>query len=106
LIDWSKPASSIHNQIRGLSPYPAAFTHLNGKVCKICKSKLTKEQYSVESIQHSVEYGRIFVNGKQIFVSTADNLLEILELQIEGKKRIPSTEFLNGIDKNLLKSFE
>ncbi|MCX6164588.1 MAG: formyltransferase family protein, partial [Ignavibacteriae bacterium] len=98
LINWSQPASKIHNQIRGLSPYPAAFTHLQNKVCKIYKSKLT-------DLQSTLEIGKITNNGKQIFVSTQDFLLEILELQLEGKKRIPSAEFLNGIDKNLLIKF-
>lgn len=102
LINWSQPTSSIHNQIRGLSPYPAAFTHLNGKVCKIYKSRIHK---SVISSQNNLKFGEIFINGKQIFVNTLDYQLEILELQLEGKKRIPSAEFLNGIDKNLLIKF-
>jgi methionyl-tRNA formyltransferase len=57
-------------------------------------------------IKSTLELGKITNNGKQIFVSAADNLIEILELQIEGKKRIPSNEFLNGIDKNTLIKFE
>jgi methionyl-tRNA formyltransferase len=120
LIDWNQPASKIHNLIRGLSPYPAAFTHLNSKVCKIFKSKLTNYK-SVESplkeqerlsdtceqarFSDTYEAGKIFVIGKQIFAAAKDNYLEILELQLEGKKRIPSGEFLNGIDKNLLTKF-
>jgi methionyl-tRNA formyltransferase len=99
LINWNEPALRINNLIRGLSPYPAAFTHLNGKICKIFKSNLT-------GIKSTLELGKITNNGKQIFVSTTDKLLEILELQLEGKKRIPSNEFLNGIDKNFLIKFE
>jgi methionyl-tRNA formyltransferase len=110
LIDWNQPASKIHNLIRGLSPYPAAFTHLNSKVCKIYKSKLTKilnsgAPFGSLGIMNSKEPGLIYIDNRQLFVSTADDLLEILELQLEGKKRIPSTEFLNGIDKNLLRKF-
>jgi methionyl-tRNA formyltransferase len=98
LIDWNLSAVKIHNLIRGLSPYPAAFTHLNGKVCKIYKSKLS-------GLKSTLEIGKITANAKQLFVSTQDNLLEILEIQLEGKKRIPSGEFLNGIDKNSLIKF-
>jgi methionyl-tRNA formyltransferase len=119
LIDWNQPAGKIHNLIRGLSPYPAAFTHLNSKVCKIFKSKLVEIPNTEPEIFNSyelakthivlnnpLEAGKIFVFGKQIFVAAQDNFLEILELQLEGKKRIPSMEFLNGIDKNILKKFD
>lgn len=99
LIDWKKPSEVIHNQIRGLSPYPAAFTHMNGKVLKIFKSCNTV-------LKSSLEPGKILIDGKKLFVNTGDNLLELLEIQLEGKKRIPSGEFLNGIDKNLLTMFE
>jgi methionyl-tRNA formyltransferase len=102
LIDWNQPAIKIHNIIRGLSPYPAAFTHLYSKVCKIYKSRI---QNSEVRSQNLAEPGLIHLNNRQLFVSTADDMLEILELQLEGKKRIPSTEFLNGIDKNLLIKF-
>ncbi len=102
LIKWDESAIKIHNQIRGLSPYPAAFTHLNGKVCKIFKSRIQNSEFR---IQNYPTVGNIFIEGKNLFVKTGDNLLEILELQLEGKKRIPSSEFLNGIDKSKLKYF-
>jgi methionyl-tRNA formyltransferase len=99
LIDWNQPSEKIHNLIRGLSPYPGAFTHLNSKVFKIFKSKLT-------STFSTAEPGTITIENKRFFVSTKDTLLEILELQLEGKKRIPSIEFLNGIKKNSLIKFD
>lgn len=102
LINWRQTSKKIHNQIRGLSPYPAAFTHLNGKVCKIFQSSI---QNSGVSIQNDVEPGRILIKGKKIFVKTENDFLEILELQLEGKKRNPSGEFLNGFDKNSLVKF-
>lgn len=98
LIDWNKSSDKIHNQIRGLSPYPAAFTHLGGKVFKIYKS--------CDTVLKSVsEPGKILIENKKIFVNTGSHLLELLEIQMEGKKRIPSGEFLNGIDKNSLLKF-
>jgi len=97
VIDWSKPSDVIHNLVRGLSPYPAAFTTLNGKVFKIFKTCNTV----LKSVS---EPGNILVENKKIFVNTGSSLIELLEIQLEGKKRIPSGEFLNGIDKkNLIK---
>jgi methionyl-tRNA formyltransferase len=110
LIHWNKSSAEIHNQIRGLSPYPAAFTHLNGKVFKIFKSRIIfPEQKIIQNsefrIQNYSECGKILINGKQLFVQTADNLLELLEIQMEGKKRISIGDFLNGADKNSLIKF-
>jgi len=97
VIDWAKPSDVIHNLVRGLSPYPAAFTTLNGKVFKIFKTCNTV----LKSVS---EPGNILVENKKIFVNTGSSLIELLEIQLEGKKRIPSGEFLNGIDKkNLIK---
>jgi len=98
LINWNQPSSVIHNQIRGLSPYPSAFTYLNGKVFKIYKSCNT-------ILKSESEPGKILIDGKKLFVSTGDCLIELLEIQMEGKKRIPSGEFLNGINRNILAKF-
>jgi methionyl-tRNA formyltransferase len=111
LIHWEESSEKIHNQIRGLSPYPAAFTHLNGKVFKIFKSRIIFDeqrtfQNSEFGIQNYSDYGKIHVKGKQLFVQTADNLLELFEIQMEGKKRISIGDFLNGADKNSLLKFK
>jgi methionyl-tRNA formyltransferase len=109
LINWNRPAIEIHNLIRGLSPYPTAFTHMNNKICKIYKSRVLNAEVSSQNSEvrseNSFEFGKIVLDNKKIYVQTADDLLEILELQLEGKKRIPSGEFLNGIDKVLLQKF-
>ena len=98
LIDWSNPALSIHNQIRGLSPYPAAYTYLNSKICKIFTSKIT-------DFNSETEPGIIKIENKRFFVSTGTNMLEIFDIQMEGKKRISIADFLNGINKNSLLKF-
>lgn len=92
-IDWSKNSSEIHNFIRGLSPYPAAFTILENKVVKIFKSALS-------DLPNENSPGAVILPGKKMYVSTNDNLIEILELQLEGKKRIKAIDFINGIVKN------
>ena len=88
-IDWNKPAIKIHNLVRGLSPVPGAFTELDGRIIKIFKTKIIKDSIADAP-------GKIESSNKQIFVHTEDNLIEILELQLESKKRMSSEEFLRG----------
>ncbi len=87
-IQWEKSAATIHNQVRGLSPYPAAFTTHNGKVVKIFRSSPLSEQ--------SGNPGSIRQKDSRLLVSTGDSLIEIMELQQEGRKRMSSEEFLRG----------
>jgi len=90
VINWLRPAVEIHNQIRGLSPDPAATTMLEGKRLKIFRSRLSGETSSASP-------GSIVRVSKESFsVATGEGTLEICELQIEGKKRIGSSEFLKG----------
>lgn len=92
-IQWSKPALSIHNLIRGLSPYPVAWTHFSFadelKVLKI---------YAAEIIDKTPENpGTIASDGKTyIHISAKDAWINILELQLEGKKRMKIEDFLRG----------
>lgn len=93
-IDWSRPAVEVHNQIRGLSPYPAAFTTLvldSGaeKEAKIFASKLSEK--SVGGVP-----GTILREGHHIYVQTGDGSVEITELQPAGKKRMTAEAFLAG----------
>ncbi|MCX6160743.1 MAG: methionyl-tRNA formyltransferase [Ignavibacteriae bacterium] len=92
-IDWNKSALNVHNLIRGLSPVPCAFTHLEGKVLKVYKSFLTSDTSDSDP-------GTVNVINKKLFVCTADKKLEIIELQTEGRKRIPASDFVNGLHKD------
>jgi len=89
-IDWNKPATQIHNHIRGLSPYPAAWTELNGKTLKIFKSEVGSKQ-SEGKPGSTVSDNKTFLS-----FNTTDTQLGILELQLEGKKRMSTEEFLRG----------
>lgn len=94
-IDWNKPAVHVHNQVRGLSPYPAAFTTIrdtNGKeyTAKIFESALTDR--SAEGHKP----GDIVTDGKQLWIATGDSLLEIKSLQPAGKKRMETAAYLLG----------
>jgi methionyl-tRNA formyltransferase len=90
-IDWTKSAEEIRNFIRGLSPYPAAWTELNGKTLKIFKTKISKDIDMQEP-------GTIESDGKTYlhFHTGKAEVLSILELQLEGKKRMTVEEFLRG----------
>ena len=93
-IDWSWSGERIYNHVRGLCPYPAAWTDITDSAGKTTQAKIfvTAEP----SPQVIGEPGKMVSNGKQLFVATADGSIEILELQIAGKKRLPTKEFLLG----------
>ncbi len=89
-IDWNQPGLSIYNRIRGLSPYPGALTQLNGKILKIYKAS-----YSIE--QSSLAPGEIQTDHKSQFsFRTPDGFIHIQEMQLEGKKRMSTQDFLKG----------
>lgn len=90
-IKWTRSALEIHNFVRGLSPYPAAWTTLEGKILKIFKTKLATTN------KPNLAPGQFTADGKNTLqFQTGDGLLDVLELQIEGKKRMSVDEFLRG----------
>lgn len=95
VINWNDSAENIFNQIRGLSPYPAAFAYLENadkeqKTLKIFKTKIMPD--------NALRPGEIAVVGKRLFIGTNTATLELLEVQMEGKKRMSAQDFLNGFD--------
>lgn len=90
-INWDLSAEAIHNLVRGLSPYPAAWTPINGKTCKIYSTQV------LDKIIKGLHAGSYHTDGKTILhYQTGDQALAILELQMEGKKRMGIEEFLRG----------
>jgi len=90
-INWNLTAENIHNFVRGLSPYPASWTILNDKTCKIYKTEIG------EIANDSAEIGSFKTDGKTYLdFRSADNWIKIKELQLEGKKRMGIEEFLRG----------
>lgn len=89
-IEWNRPVADIHNQVRGLSPFPGAFTQLEGKTLKIYQS--LKEEGKVN------EQPGTFVSDKKTYLKFAcmDGYLHVKELQLEGKKRMFTEDFLRG----------
>jgi len=93
LIRWDEPAAVIRNKVRGLLPWPGAYTHWNGKVVKILHARVGDA--SVESGAACGEVIRID-NGKGIVVATASGTLIVEYLQLEGKKPLDADAFLRG----------
>jgi methionyl-tRNA formyltransferase len=90
-INWAKSATEIHNLVRGLSPYPAAFTQIGGKSCKIFQTQI------LESSPEPIEaIGDFLATKKELLVKCAQGYISILELQLEGKKRMNVEDFLRG----------
>lgn len=90
LIDWSWPASRIFNRSRGLLPWPGAYTSFRGQSFQVWKTRVA------EPTGQSVP-GRLLIERKRLFAECGEGtLLELLEVQLEGRKRIAAEAFLNG----------
>lgn len=89
LIDWSRPAHATHNQVRGLQPWPGAYTAFRGQKLHIWKTRLAAGG-SRRDVPGFV------VNLKPLVVSCGDGALELVEVQPEGRKRMSGADFANG----------
>jgi methionyl-tRNA formyltransferase len=90
LINWTKNAQEVFNLIRGLSPYPSAFTQLNGLNLKIYKSEILEKS-------NTLSPGEYLTDGKSYLAfKCSDKLINVLELQLEGKKKMNVEDFLRG----------
>jgi len=88
-INWGLSVREVYNLIRGMSPYPGAWTLLDGSECKIWKAGIYSGK--VESTP-----GAIRLLEKKVIVQAADGEIELQEIQMAGKKRMKTQEFLNG----------
>lgn len=88
-ISFDQPASDVHNFIRGLNPWPGAWTVLNDQQCKIFKSSPTGKK-SVERAGYLCEH------EGSLWVSCQEEWLKIEQLQLEGRKKMSGTDFVNG----------
>lgn len=88
LVDWSKPARDIRNLVRGMLPWPGAYTFLGGKMLKIFRASVSEGEGRPGTVISS--------SGGALRVATGEEALDILELQIEGGKRLGAAAFLAG----------
>lgn len=98
-INWDQPVEQVYNHIRGLSPYPTAWTLLEGVSCKVFGAKKLENAPSESSPP-----GTIQVVDESLLVACQDGWLELTEVQLSGKKRMPAAAFLHGY-KDLLTAF-
>lgn len=93
-VDWYQSAAEIHNLIRGLSPYPAAWCYFKDKG-EEWNVKLYDAKVITES--HSLSIGQIITTKKEIKIAVKDGFIQILSLQLPGKKKMTAHELLNGV---------
>ncbi len=95
-LDWNKPALELERFIRAMTPWPSAFSYLDKKIIKILQSA-PRVKTSAEIVKiNKYKAGEIFSEDKKLFIQCKENSLEILEIQIEGGKKLQAQDFLNG----------
>lgn len=93
-IDWSRPAAEVHNLVRGLAPYPTAWSVICSSGAELGTLKVFETR---RTDIPAVAPGRVTVYGSRMTVDCADCALEILSLQAPGKRRMPTADFLRGM---------
>ncbi len=88
LLDWNEPAEALARRVRALSPWPGAFTHLGGQSLKIHKACAVAGQGEPGTVLSATNEG--------IAIAAKSGCLLLIELQLEGRKRLPASEFLRG----------
>lgn len=89
ILNFSDTRTNVHNKIRAMNPWPCAYAFLNDEVFKIWES-------SIPDLLQTDVPGRLIVKGNKLYVFCSDGPLEILSLQVPGKKRMDSASFLRG----------
>ena len=107
LIDWNDTSKNIHNKIRGLVPWPSAYTHFQGKTIKIWDGRDVAHGRDVAgNVSTNVPSGTIVEIGDYVKVKTKDGYLNIYELQPENKKIIKAKDWINGARVKIGDKFE
>lgn len=96
-IDFNQPTAKVYNFIRGLSPYPVAWTELNGLKFKIYEAKISE---SPDNIIGSTT-GTVLIDKDSMYVRCEDKSLEIITVQLEGKRQMSIRDFINGYQEEI-----
>lgn len=88
-IDFEKGSKEVHDFIRGLSPYPVAWTTIDDKKHKIYRTLVTDTKAENEA-------GLLTIRDNKLLLSTKENYLEVLEIQVEGKRKMAAKDYVNG----------
>jgi len=89
LIDWNMSAQKIHKRLCAFTPWPGAYTNLNGQKIFIRKT-------DISPLEKKLNSGEIIIQKNAVFAGTGDGILSILEVQAEGKKRMPAVDYFRG----------
>jgi methionyl-tRNA formyltransferase len=87
-IDWSRTATEVHNQVRGLAPWPGAYTSLHGEVLKLAETVLSEGEGALGEV--------LSADADVVVVACGEGAVLIGALQLPGKKRLPAADFLRG----------
>jgi methionyl-tRNA formyltransferase len=91
-IDWTEPASAVHNRIRAFDPWPGAYTHFRGRLCHIWG-----RPGGGDFPTPPVKPGTIAQKGQKVLVACGENTwLQLESARLEGRKRVTASEFANG----------
>lgn len=91
-LDWTRPAEELERLIRGLNPWPSAYTKMDGKTLKIWKAQVLEEEREEDHMPGTI----LLTDQQEFMVQTGKGILKITELQLEGKKRMDTSSFLRG----------
>jgi len=90
ILDVSKPAEQVHNKIRGLSPFPAAYTMLDGNKLNIYRSRVGPDL--------TLRAGNLAVHQNELFLGCGSGTVKLEQVQLQGRKRMSGKDFVNGYD--------
>lgn len=93
LMDFTMSARILDCRARGMSVWPGTFTYINGKILKVYKTGVSD---ICNEDTEKLNVGELYVTKKNLYIKTGDGLLELIELQPEGKKRMPAMDFARG----------
>ena len=93
-ISFERTAGDIYNRLRGFQPWPGAYTTFRGKLLTVCSARPRDREGSL--VPGVPPLGSLLVQGNRLYAVCKDSLLELLEVQPEGKKRMLVRDFLNG----------
>ncbi|SPE41333.1 10-formyltetrahydrofolate:L-methionyl-tRNA(fMet) N-formyltransferase [Candidatus Sulfopaludibacter sp. SbA3] len=88
-IDWNRPAREIHNQVRGLQPWPGAYTSFRGQKLHLWRTRVAEGMGEPGG-------GGPVLSARPLVVQCGSGSLELLDVQMEGRKRVPAGDFANG----------
>jgi len=100
-LDFNKPAAELERLIRGLIPWPGAYAYVNKKMLKLWKTALASNEEAAFITDESgnkqqLKAGQLHIADGALYIGTAEGVLEVFELQLEGKKRMFTGDFLRG----------